>query len=116
MGRRGSDEGKETGKAMSNPTDNATRATSPAMIALLGILAYVGETLTHEAVGHGGICLLSGGRIALLAPLYMHCSIVTLPMIAAGPAANVLAGVLFLVVLRSGRQRSATFRYFLWLS
>src|SRR5262249_10178329 len=89
---------------------------SPLSIAALGLLAYVAETLLHELGGHGSVCLVSGGQIVLLAPLYMRCSVETVAIVAAGPAANFLVGLLCLVVLSMPARRAGAFRYFLWLS
>lgn len=50
-------------------------------ILAIGILAYVGETMLHEAVGHGGLCLATGGRVTLLDPLGMRCSVVAPAMV-----------------------------------
>ena len=85
-------------------------------LAALGVLAYVAETLVHEAVGHGGVCLASGGALTLLAPLYMRCSVVTAAMIVAGPAANAVTGLLCLIALQAPSLRNGAFRFFLWLS
>ncbi|HWA90219.1 MAG TPA: hypothetical protein VG889_09310 [Rhizomicrobium sp.] len=87
---------------------------NPVTLAALGVLAYIAETMLHEAGGHGLVCLATGGRIALLAPLFMRCSVVTPWMVAAGPAANALAAAASLLALY--RMRSDAWRYFFWLS
>ena len=92
----------------------AQRDNLPTILAI-GVVAYVSETLGHELLGHGGMCLLQGGRITALAPLWMRCSISTLPMVIAGPAFNLLAGGLCAAVL-SPRRRSDTLGYALWLT
>jgi hypothetical protein len=33
----------------------------------IGAIAYVGETVGHEFLGHGSVCLLDGGHITALA-------------------------------------------------
>ena len=85
-----------------------------ATLAAIGALAYVGETLSHEALGHGLACIASGGRVTLIAPLYMHCTVTTRAMVAGGPAANIVAGAASLLALRA--TRGDTLRFFLWLS
>src|SRR5476651_140442 len=70
----------------------------PTMLSL-GVIAYVGETLVHEGLGHGGICLLVGGHITILAPLWMRCSIDSPLVVAAGPVVNVLVSCLFLSMI-----------------
>jgi multisubunit Na+/H+ antiporter MnhC subunit len=80
-----------------------------------GVLAYVGETLLHEAVGHGGVCLASGLRFTMLAPLWMRCSEFSPAVVAAGPAANVLAGAAFMAILLWRRPAGALWSLLLWL-
>jgi hypothetical protein len=84
-------------------------------MAAIGLLAYAGETVGHELIGHGGVCVLSGGQVTALAPLWMHCSVQTIPMVAAGPLFNFIAAAFFATVLR-WRQGSDTWSYFFWLS
>src|SRR5580693_7728641 len=84
-------------------------------ILAIGVLAYVGETVGHELLGHGGVCLLDGGRITALAPLWMRCSVHTIPMVVAGPAFNFAVGGLCAAILKL-QDRSDTLGYFLWLS
>ncbi|HEY5106028.1 MAG TPA: hypothetical protein VII73_04545 [Caulobacteraceae bacterium] len=98
--------------------DTAPSAPRDSLSALLclGVLAYVGETLLHEAVGHGGMCLATGGRVTALAPLWMRCSVVTPVMILCGPAINFFAGGLLFAVLRYAPPSGAAAREFLWLS
>lgn len=94
----------------------AAGAADPVTLAALGILAYVAETLLHEAVGHGVMCMAAGGRIEALAPLYLSCSAASAPMVAAGPAMNVLAGLASLIALRATAAGATAGAYFLWLS
>src|SRR5580692_3490330 len=84
-------------------------------ILAIGVLAYVGETIGHELLGHGGVCLLDGGRITALEPLWMRCSVQTIPMVVAGPAFNFAVGGLCAAILKL-RRRSDAIGYFLWLS
>ena len=92
----------------SPPTDAWT-------IAAIGVLAYIAETVGHELIGHGGVCLLGGNRITALAPLWMRCSVQTLPMVAAGPLFNFVAAALLAVALRV-RTWPGAVGYFLWLT
>jgi hypothetical protein len=84
-------------------------------MAAIGLLAYAGETVGHELVGHGGACVLSGGQVTALAPLWMRCSVQTIPMVAAGPLFNFIAAALFSAVLL-WRRRGDAWSYFFWLS
>ena len=81
----------------------------------IGVIAYVGETVGHEFLGHGSMCMLGGGHITALAPLWMQCSVHTTSMVAAGPALNFVAGGLCAAILRM-RKRSDLLGYLLWLS
>jgi hypothetical protein len=81
-----------------------------------GVLAYVGETLTHEAVGHGGMCVAIGLHVTRLAPLFMRCSAFSSAVVAAGPAANVVAAGLFLTVLLLARPARPLWSLLLWLN
>lgn len=87
-----------------------------ATVLAIGVIAYVGETLLHELVGHGGVCLALGGRITRLAPLWMHCSLTSPWLTLAGPAMNVAAAALFLALIWSPQPRGPARRLLLWLS
>jgi hypothetical protein len=82
----------------------------------LGIIAYTTETMVHELIGHGGVCLASGGSVTMLTPLWMNCSLQTTAMVAAGPLANLVAALLFWTCLRAAEITSDGLRFFLWLS
>lgn len=92
-----------------------SKADSVATLMGLGALAYIGETVGHELLGHGSGCLLSGGAITALAPLFMRCTTHTIPMVVAGPAFNFLAAGLCVLVLRM-RAQVDILSYVLWLS
>ena len=81
-----------------------------------GIIAYVAETLLHEAAGHGGMCLAQGHQFTVLAPLWMRCSDFTLPMVAAGPSVNVIAALASFAALRFGKPAHPVIGLLLWLS
>ena len=83
-------------------------------VAGVGVVAYVVETLGHEALGHAGACLLSGGHITAVAPLWMRCSVQGLPIVAAGPALNLVLAAVFGLCI-SGRNRARALDLFLWL-
>src|SRR5581483_4585471 len=84
-------------------------------LAALGILAFVAQTLSHEAVGHGSLCVLFGGRIVLIAPFYMQCTIQPWTMVAAGPGANLLEGLVAYLLLRRASGKAGPAVYWLWL-
>jgi hypothetical protein len=85
-------------------------------LAGVGVVASVAQTLGHEALGHGTACLLQGGAVTLLAPLWMRCSVTSPALVAAGPAANGLLGLLALALLRGRPPARLTWRLWLWWS
>lgn len=63
-------------------------------VAAIGILAACVTTLAHEAVGHGGVCLLSGGHVVRLTNVYFRCDLRSVWISPAGPFGNYLAALL----------------------
>lgn len=57
-------------------------------VAALGLLAMCLVTFAHEAVGHGGVCLLLGGHIRLLTSSVFRCDISSRWVDAGGPGAR----------------------------
>jgi hypothetical protein len=92
---------------------STTRDDFPTLVAI-GIAAATVAEVSHETVGHGLGCLVVGGRITLLTSVWFRCLGATPLTDAAGPAANLIVGVLALVL--SGRERlSSSLRLFLIL-
>src|SRR5665213_3716974 len=87
-----------------------------ATIFALGILAYCLETMLHEGVGHGGLCLAQGHHITLLTPLWMRCDAVTPLMVFAGPMANLFSAMVSFVLLSANCIAGNRLRLFVWLS
>jgi hypothetical protein len=56
--------------------------------ALLGMLAFICACVPHEAIGHGGACLATGGHIQLLTSVFFRCSPSTLSVDLAGTIMN----------------------------
>ena len=84
-------------------------------IAAIGLLAMCVVTFDHEAMGHGGACLALHGHILTLSSSVFRCSVPS-PMIDfAGPAANVLCGVVALAVRLLVPLRFVKLRLFLLL-
>ena len=83
------------------------------MIAI-AIVAYAVANLLHEGVGHGGACLLTGGRPLVLSTVHFDCSADNRIVDAGGTMMNFLAGA---VAWRILRWRALTPRaaYFAWL-
>ena len=85
------------------------------MLSALGICAYIIADVIHEAIGHGGTCILSGGSISLLSSAFFHSNNGNTLVDIGGPIANILAGILSLLLLNSYKNFSVQTRYFLIL-
>ena len=82
--------------------------------AALGAVAFVFACVAHEAIGHAGTCLLTGGNVELLTSVFFHCR-PGLPWVdAAGPLLNLASAVIALMALRVWTG-SATARAFIAL-
>src|SRR5690242_5012151 len=55
-------------------------------------------TFAHEALGHGGACLLLGGQIELLSSSLFRCGLSSGWIDPAGPATNLTVGLIALIV------------------
>jgi hypothetical protein len=90
-------------------------------VAAIGVVAYALANLLHEGVGHGGTCLLVGGKPLVLSSMHFDGDTKGLPrganrLIAAeGTRANLLAGRIALAALSPSRTLPAQLRHFLWL-
>jgi hypothetical protein len=91
-------------------------ATKPDLftVAAITIVATVIANLIHEGLGHGGMCVATGGRALVLSTVHFDCSADTRLVAAGGTLANLLFGALFWVAERAVK-RSASWRYFFWL-
>ncbi len=85
-------------------------------LAALGVLAYSTGSLIHEALGHGGACVMSGGHVLSISTLDMHCSLNTRLILAGGTLMNGLAGVVLLFILRITPLHRSRTRFFCWLA
>lgn len=91
-------------------------ATKPDLltIAAVAIVATVISDIIHEGLGHGGMCLASGGLPLMLSTVHFECSADARLVAAGGTIANLIFGVLFWVTARAVK-RSPSWRYFFWL-
>jgi hypothetical protein len=108
-----------------NATKNTTPESSPPRlpeatqpdlltIAAIAIAATVIADFIHEGLGHGGMCVATGGRALALSTVHFDCSADTRLVAAGGTLANLIFGVLFWVAAHAVK-RSASWRYFFWL-
>lgn len=93
----------------------ASRKPSLVTIVSIALVAYAACDMIHEVLGHGLACLLMPDVSALsLSTVALQTSRESRWVAAAGSIANVLVGVLLLVLLRR-RTRLDSLGYFLWL-
>jgi hypothetical protein len=100
-----------------SPPKGIDRAT----LVAIAVVAYALANLVHEGLGHGGACLLAGGRPLALSAIHFESDLGSLDLdarkwlAAGGTIANVVVGVLALAALRASRGTWGAGRYFLWL-
>ena len=87
----------------------------PTLVAIT-LVVYALSTVLHEGIGHGGACLLMGDQPRVVSTVQFECSRDTRLVMAGGTLANLLAGLICLLLLQRFRHAPTTLRYFLWLS
>ncbi|HTB13884.1 MAG TPA: hypothetical protein VK752_20055 [Bryobacteraceae bacterium] len=85
-------------------------------VASLGILAYILGNIIHEGLGHGGACLITGGRPLLITAVNMECSADNRFVIAGGSLMNAIAAAVFFVLGRAIPRSRPHLKYFVWLA
>ncbi len=102
-------------------SDTAAAKAAPARydqltVIAIAALACIVQDVLHEALGHGGMALLSGAHRLTLSTVALQSDIDTRWIAAAGPLVSLISGVIFwLLLLKPQRYRPAT-RYFLILA
>ena len=82
----------------------------------IGILAYMLGNVLHEALGHGGACILAGGKPLVLASVHFECSSDSRLVIAGGTLINLVAGAVFFALGRLTSRSYPRLKYFSWIS
>ena len=92
------------------------QATKPDLLTIgaIAIVATVIANFIHEGLGHGSICVATGGRPLVLSTVHFECSADTRLVAAGGTLANLIVGTLSWGAARAVKQ-SAPWRYFFWL-
>lgn len=83
-------------------------------VVAIAVAAAVIADLIHEGLGHGGMCVATGGQPLALSTVHFECSADTRLVSAGGTLANLVFGALFWIAQRAIRQDSS-WRYFFWL-
>jgi hypothetical protein len=90
-------------------------------VGAIAVVAYAVSNVVHEGMGHGGACLLVGGRPEALNAVFFECSVGGLPssagrwLAAGGSIANLAAAGLAGVALKTLPAGWGRARYFAWL-
>lgn len=90
-------------------------------VVAIALLAYVIADVLHEAVGHGGACLLVGGRPLVLSTVHFECDSKAAGawaerfIAAGGTLVNLCAGALAILARRRAAAASGAVAWFLWL-
>ena len=93
----------------------------PTLVAI-AVAAFALANLVHEGVGHGGTCLLAGGRALALSAIHFDGDLGGLDpaagkwVAAGGTLANLALGLVAWAALRAFRGAPGPARVFLWLS
>lgn len=101
-------------------SSNSLPAADPLTVAAIGWMVGVLADLIHEGLGHGGACLLVGGKPTILTSMNFDWDDTGFPrwalrtVAAGGTVANLLAGALALAMLRRARA-AVHLHYSLWL-
>jgi hypothetical protein len=89
-------------------------------LASLAVIAYALANVVHEGIGHGGTCVLVGGRPLVLSSMHFQGDTEGLSPLAdrliaaGGTVANLVAAALAAPFLRRSRGRSPATWLFLW--
>ncbi|HWV37891.1 MAG TPA: hypothetical protein VN033_05375 [Vulgatibacter sp.] len=91
-------------------------------ILAIAVLAYVGATLAHEAIGHGLACGLAGGELVGYSSSWAECDKAGIGIAgrrfieAAGTLVNLAVGFGALLAVRLRKVQGAQVHCFLWLT
>ncbi len=81
----------------------------------VAVTAFFVADVAHEGLGHGGMCLASGGRMLSLSTTYEACSIRSRAIDGAGPGMGLVVALVAWMWLRLAPPRSQNLRAFLCL-
>lgn len=91
-------------------------------VTAIALVAYAASNVAHEAIGHGGACVVLGGKPHVLSSVHFDCgeeaisALARRGVAAAGTIVNFIAGAIGLVALTATSPvRKPHMAYFLWL-
>ena len=83
-------------------------------IAAITIVATLITNLLHEGLGHGGMCIATGGQPLEISTVHFACSAEPRLVSVGGTLANLIFGAIFWAAALAVKQ-STRWRYFFWL-
>ncbi len=107
---------------MNNGTKKSDLSLDLLTIMSIGVVSFVLKNVLHEALGHGGACLLVSGAPLTLSSAHFDCGYESVSdagirfVAAAGTLVNFLFAYIFWLAFRSPRVKSPSLRYFFWLA
>jgi hypothetical protein len=85
-------------------------------VGAIAILAYMLGNVLHEGLGHGGACVLVGGKPLVMSSVHFECSLDHRLVDAGGTLVNLVAGAVFLCLGRLASRSHPRWKYFFWIS
>ena len=85
-------------------------------VCAISVLAGILGNLLHEGLGHAAVALLTGAKSGVLSTVAWSSDYDSRLVAAGGTLANLAAGLLFWMALRSARSASVRWRFFLLTS
>lgn len=91
-------------------------------ILAVGILSFIIKNVLHEAVGHGGACLMMGGTPLALSSAHFECDTTSVSktgirfIASAGTLVNFLFAYIFWLAFNNQDFKSDTLKYFFWFA
>ena len=79
----------------------------------IGTISYIIADIAHEAIGHGGACLIAGGKITLLTSVYFRSETHSFVTDAFGPLTNLAIGLLLWTLLQKANHFKAYTQFLL---
>lgn len=91
-----------------------SRTHSYSTLGAIAAVAFIVACVSHEAIGHGGMCLAVGGRVTLLTSVYFRCTNGGPLTDAAGPLMNLIVGAACWLFARRRPSASSSRLFFVF--
>jgi hypothetical protein len=101
---------------VANPSVSLPVNDDVATVCAISAVAGMLSNLVHEGLGHAAIALLTGAKSGVLSTVAWSSEFDSRLVAAGGTLANLAAGSMFCIALRSARSASVRLRFFLLMS